>query len=238
MSASRGTKVFGIHIKADPKFILGGLAVLLVAALWYNLHNSGPESNAPNSNTAARSSEPTAAPVPFVREKGRRPKRGLMATGHEELRIKPVDASDGRIDPTLRTDLLARLQGVQEFEAGRSLFEAGAAPLSVAQNQFKNAPKVPVNVQPVQPTQPVNYQPPPPQVNIPLRYYGFVNPASKQEQARGLFLSGDNILVAKEGDELENRYLVVSLNATNARMEDTQMRQGQILPVAPEANEQ
>jgi hypothetical protein len=40
--------------------------------------------------------------------------------------------------------------------------------------------------------------------------------------------------VAKEGEALEGRFLVVELKAESARVEDTQLRQGQILPVMPE----
>jgi hypothetical protein len=75
-------------------------------------------------------------------------------------------------------------------------------------------------------------------VNIPLKYYGFVKPASRVDANRGFFMAGDNVLVGIEGDMLMSRYLVVSLTPTSARIEDTQMKQGQDLLVAPEANAQ
>jgi hypothetical protein len=179
-----------------------------------------------------------AASVPLVREKGRTQRRGLPSADRGVLRIRAVDASDGRIDPTLRMDLLARLQTLDPPGPGRSLFEIGAA--SPAAESAKIAgPIVPVkNPEPVASSQPVNAAPPPPTINIPLRYYGFVNPANKQEAARGLFMDGDDVLVAKEGDQLKGKYLVVALNPNHARLEDMSARQGQILPVAPEASEQ
>lgn len=240
MSVAAGTKIFGMKVKADPKYILGGLLAVLAMVAWFSLHGSNGEEEAAQSSTAARVNEPAAStPVPFVRERGRGARRNLIQSGDRgALRIKAVDASDGRIDPTLRLDLLARLQTVEAPGPARSLFEAGESPAEVAAMKAIQSPIVRVNQrQPLGPPRP----PPPaakPQVNIPLKYYGFVNPANKREQARGLFMSGDNVLVAKEGDELEGRYLVVALNASSARMEDTQMRAGQILPVTPEANEQ
>ena len=86
---------------------------------------------------------------------------------------------------------------------------------------------------------------------IPLKYYGYVRPAETVANAkqpngvnnrpktpanvvsanRGFFLDGDNVLVASEGDLLKQRYLVVALTPNSARLEDTQLRQGETLPV-------
>ena len=77
---------------------------------------------------------------------------------------------------------------------------------------------------------------PKPVVNIPLRYYGFVKPGMKTDSNRGFFMEGDNILIATEGDVLEQRYLVVARRIPiTARVEDIQMKQGQDLPFTAEA---
>jgi hypothetical protein len=55
------------------------------------------------------------------------------------------------------------------------------------------------------------------------------------EANRGFFMEGDNVLVAAEGDVLERRYLIVALTPNTAKVEDTQLKQGQDLPVTPEA---
>ena len=78
--------------------------------------------------------------------------------------------------------------------------------------------------------------PAPPPVNIPLRYYGFVRPAEVGRTNTGLFLDGDNVLVVAEGQVVKQRFLIVELTPTTARIEDTQMKQGQTLPVTPVAN--
>jgi hypothetical protein len=76
-----------------------------------------------------------------------------------------------------------------------------------------------------------------PQVNIPLKFYGFANPAAQGpgKGKQGLFLEGDNVVVASEGELVDHRYLVVELTPVTARLEDTQLKQGQTLPVVPEA---
>jgi hypothetical protein len=69
-----------------------------------------------------------------------------------------------------------------------------------------------------------------------LRYYGFVRPAEIGKTNAGLFLDGDNVLVASEGQVVKQRFLIVELTPTSARLEDTQLRQGQLIPVVPVAN--
>jgi hypothetical protein len=71
-------------------------------------------------------------------------------------------------------------------------------------------------------------------VDIPLKYYGFAKPVGAVN-SRGFFLDGDNVLVGSEGETLKQRYLIVQLSPTSARLEDTQMKQGQTLPVTPAA---
>jgi hypothetical protein len=74
-----------------------------------------------------------------------------------------------------------------------------------------------------------------PPVNIPLKYYGFVRSGEKNQGNEGLFLDGDNIVVGREGEVVMKRYLVVALTPTSARLEDTQVKKGQTLPVVPAA---
>jgi hypothetical protein len=88
---------------------------------------------------------------------------------------------------------------------------------------------------PLPPPNPIPAAPAAPVVNIPFKYYGFVKPGSKGETNRGFFLDGDNVIVASEGELLKQRYLVVALTPNSARMEDTQLKQGQTLPLVPEA---
>jgi len=75
-----------------------------------------------------------------------------------------------------------------------------------------------------------------PAFSIPLKYYGFAKAKGRSSDAsRGLFLDGDNILIGAEGDLLEKHFLIVALTPTMARLEDTLAKQGQDIPVTPEA---
>jgi hypothetical protein len=107
-------------------------------------------------------------------------------------------------------------------------------PEAAALAAVKNRPII--NPGPVPPQPPPPAGPPP--VNIPLKYYGFVKPMETGEVNRGFFLDGDNVLVASEGQVLKQRYLVVELGPNTAKMEDTQMKEGQSLPVVPAALQQ
>jgi hypothetical protein len=115
----------------------------------------------------------------------------------------------------------------------RNLFEAGAT--AVAAN-LPAMPKVAPMIPRVLPVQvPGSNTGLVLTVNIPFKYYGFVKPGSKGDSDRGFFMEGDNILVATEGDVLEQRYLIVTLTPSKARVEDIQVKQGQDLTVTPEA---
>jgi hypothetical protein len=74
-------------------------------------------------------------------------------------------------------------------------------------------------------------------INIPLKYYGFAKPVGRGENNRAFFLDGDNILIASEGDVLKQKYLVVELTPTSARLEDTEVKKGKTLSLVPEVRD-
>ena len=232
MSAPSQTRIFGIKLGIDPKYLLGGLLGLALLLFFYNSHSS--DSDAGTGATATTVTTTTAAPSASTRKRiQRRNRTALESRG--TLRIRPVDATRGDIDPTLRLDMLNKLQSVADAPAGRSLFEVGAvsAPsLAAIEKLNKHIEPAPVPMQAPPVVTPVAVTP---RANIPLKYYGFVKPAAPGQRNRGLFLQGDNIITASEGDLIDHRYLVVEITTANARMEDTQIKQGQTLPVTPEA---
>ena len=166
------------------------------------------------------------------------PRRTRNPNDDAGLRLRPIDPTRGDVDPTLRLDLLARLQKVQAESPGRSLFEVGPAPLSPEdQSRLAHPPVVPkVTPQPVTPAVPIVPAEQP--LNIPLKYYGFVKTGEKNTGNEGLFLDGDNVVVGSEGETVMaqmKKYLVVSLTPTSARLEDTELKKGQTLAVVPAA---
>jgi hypothetical protein len=239
MSTAAPTRIFGMRLGIDPRLLVGGLVALAVVLFWYNSrsdeHPSTPASTHASTPGSTVRNE-GVAPVTPIQSRTRTPRRGTVSASERGvLRLKPVDARDGRVDPTLHLYLLARLQSLKTAAGGRSLFETGPSPEQVVAMQRPiTGPKIPINAPPVNARPLAPSGPVTPVANIPLKFYGFVNPASKTETNRGLFLQGDNILVAAEGDVLDNRYLVVELSANSARMEDIRMKQGQTLPVVPE----
>jgi hypothetical protein len=229
--AARQTKIFGLRIGVDPKILGGGLAVLTLFFLWFNLRGSDDDEHTANAGSAAAVRPHVPSPVSHS------PARRSHAPPRDRgtLSMKPVDPTRGDIDPTLRLGLLERMKALQFHEGGRNLFEAGP---ELAAGNLPPVPKGPT-MMPKPITPPViaaqNSGPAVMPVNIPFKYYGFVKPAGSGESNRGFFMEEDNVLVGVEGDMLKSRFLIVSLTPTSARIEDTQTRQGQDLMVAPQA---
>ena len=230
--AAKQTKIFGMKIGVDPKILGSGLVALTLLFLWFNLHGGDDEEHPTNAGSAVTARPRALTPASRVPVR----RSNALARDRGTLSMKPVDPSRGDIDPTLRLGLLEKLKAVQFHEGGRNLFEAGSA--AMADGRLPAVPKGPTII-PKPLTAPVvadqNLTAPELQVNIPLKYYGFVKPASRGDSNRGFFMQGDNVLVGVEGDVLSGRYLIVSLTPASARVEDTQMKQGQDLRVAAEA---
>ena len=202
---------------------------------WYNSGSDdtavAPAATAFNPNTVA-STPASPARAAVVQRRS-----GAPANERNTLRLVPIDATRGDVDPTLRLDLLRKLSNIQQPPVTRSLFEAGM--LAPADNPLQSKIKAPI-IKVTDPTlssfkagptrDPINTT-----VNIPLKYYGFVKPATSGSINSGLFLDGENVLVALEGEVVKGHYLVVELTPNSARMEDTQLKQGQTLPVVPVA---
>lgn len=154
---------------------------------------------------------------------------------------RPEDRPDPMtIDPTLKLELLARLQTVK-FEGGqRSLFEFSAEPpkapepkiIPTKKEEQKKVARVygPLEPPPPEPPKPTPAKPPPPP--IPLKFYGFANPAMKTVgPKRAFFLEGDEIHVAAEGEMVKKRYKVVRIGVNSVIVEDTEHKHQQTLPL-------
>jgi hypothetical protein len=224
MSAAAQTKIFGVRVRIDPRILLGALIAVAVLLFWYNSRSDNEPSTRAIGSMRVPAAVTTRSPKPYT--VGRREVRTNVERG-SVLRLRPIDATGGDVDPTLRLDLLTRLQAVKPEESGRNLFEVGPAPATAAANLASHAPILPPR--PVQPAAATMG----PTVEIPLQYYGFVKGGDNGESRRGLFLDGDNVLVASEGELLKQRYLVVELTPISARMEDIQVKQGKMLSVVP-----
>jgi hypothetical protein len=153
----------------------------------------------------------------------------------------PHDAKNvldpAKVDPTLRLDLLAKVQHVEMDAVQRNLFQFGAAPpppTPAGDMKIAGLGKIPIGPKgpqpgPLQPTPNAGAsKPPPPPIN--LKYYGYSN-ARDSSHKRAFFLDGDDIIIASEGELIKKRYKLVKIGVNSVTMEDTQFSSQQTLPL-------
>lgn len=230
------------------QFITLGILGIVLAGVIYMNYFSGPEiasSPAPRPSTAAPA-PPPVAPRPATAAKklqlDRRAQefRPRVGAARPEDRLAPMS-----VDPTLRLDLLARLEKIQITGGTRSLFDfsnIAAAPVPTgpqgariiaAPKKAPAAPKPFIGPMPEPPPAPKPVVQKPVAPPIPLRFYGFLS-APRGGSKRAFFLDGDDIVVGSEGDLLKNRYRLIRIGLNNVTMEDTQFQQQQTLPIVPD----
>jgi hypothetical protein len=177
------------------------------------------------------------------RDDRRRTKANLLASefsfrqGTEPGEDKPDPST---IDPTLRLDLLAKLQQVEAPAALRNIFQYGSAPPPPAAvvPLPANPGKIAINNAPPQPPRPASPPPPPPAPQAPpitFKYYGYkVSKADGRKQA--FLLDGEEIIIAGENDAMKaGRYKVVRIGVNSITIEDTQFKSEQTLQLQPDA---
>jgi hypothetical protein len=217
--------------------ILGLVALYLV----YTNVLSGPPA-APGSTEARTGTTPTpgaAIPTPGDDERPAA-KRSPAVRGRTD-EFRPVlrskrkeDRPDpAKIDPTLRLDLLAKVQEVAPAGGTRSLFQFAPPPPKETEKPKGEEPKVFVAIGPRQPPPPPPPAPPPVLV-IPLKFYGYSTILDNGKKT-AYFLDGEDILLAAEGDTLKRRYKVVRIGPNSVLMEDTESKRQQTVPLAEEA---
>lgn len=246
MSAAASPASGGIKLGADRKRVAALLFFLALAGFlwWRNSQDSDVPSSATATPVAATRAgrqelaiaEPGAAPAAAVRPS----RRGERNADRNTLEMRPVDATLGNVDPTLRLELLERLSTVKPAGAGRSLFEVGAAPpVPLVAGKGGRGPIITPGQ--AKPQLPVTPPPNVPAVNqvpiipITLKFYGFARPLNAGEPKRGFFLDGDVILVASEGEVVKAHYKIIKLQDHSAVVEDTANKNQQTLPLTPEA---
>jgi hypothetical protein len=220
-----------MKLGAEPKKVAILVALLATAAYFYYQNFSGAGTTAtpapPRPRPAAGSgpAEDERAPAGAAR----------AAAGRREFRpslLPPRDVDRSQIDPTLRVELLERLEKARFEGAGRNLFEFG--PVDAPKPKLPE-PKIEIRGQakmvgpepPPPPPAPPAKQPPPP---IPLKFYGVALPLRGNDR-RVFCLQGDEILTPSEGDLVQNRYRIVRITATSVLVEDTQFKHQQQVPI-------
>ena len=217
---------------AEPKrlAILGGLVVVLVVVYFINRTPDTPPQAATSAPARPAPQSSPLTPMPQQRTQARRDDAAIQDF-KPSLKL-PEGTDVSRIDPTLRLDLLAKVQNSAMEGGERSLFDFGAPPKPKTPPpsvQPINPVTPPVAVQPVTPVAPPKAGPPP----IPLKFYGYVNGSSGGSR-QAFFLDGEDIFVAGENDMIRNRFKVIRIGVNSAVVEDTTNKNQQTLPLVEE----
>lgn len=233
-----------MQLGAEPKqvAIFAGL-IVLAGVLHFTGDDGRPSGPTPSPAQKTSSAPPVrpAAQTSSARPAADAPSAARGANRRAPREFKPVlrprrveDRLDpATIDPTLRTELLARLATVRIEGGQRPLFDFSAAPPPKAPDPGKIIPTKPVTIAnatpvvapPPKPTTPVKPTAPP----VPLKFYGFSSPRGAARRA--FFLDGEDVHVVNEGDIIKRRYKVVRINLNSVVMEDTNFKQQQTVPM-------
>jgi hypothetical protein len=232
-----------MKLGAEPKKVAVLVGLLVVALVVFLMNStSAPGGSSYNPPTAKSGTgaparpqgvvPQTEAPVATTRQArpAEREFRPHVRPRRGEARPDPTT-----IDPTLRLDILAKLQQVNVEGNHRSIFDFGQAPPPEAKPLVAAAkgPKVPTPFGPAPPPPPAApaAAPEPPKAPpVPLKFYGYISP-SNQPNKRAFFMEGEDIHVVREGDVVKSRYKIVRIGVNSVVVEDMQFKSQQTLPL-------
>ncbi len=232
-----------MKLGADKKRLamLGGLILIGGYVLWSNVLSSDSSSTSAGASTPA----PVAlAPVPaanstrqtdIARLAARRNRTQRPAEWNPTYPDPKTVANAEIVDPTLRLDLLSKVQQVEISGSQRNLFQFGeAAKPATPLTPLPSVKKIDLAKQQNMPP-PAPPGPPPAPVAPPisLKYYGYSSVKASTHK-RAFFLDGEDIIVASEGELIKRRYRLVKIGVNSVTMEDTQFKTEQTLPLAQE----
>src|SRR5947208_7822954 len=162
--------------------ILGALVVVGGYVFYANVL-SGPDTPASSPKPAAKQAPAAAQKSPTQPPNVRRAKVPVRGAASQEFKPslpKPEERPDyAKIDPTLRLDLLAKVQSVNPEGGSRSLFQFAPAPPPKPVETaavVKPAPRIIGPEPPPKPAAPAKPPEPPPPPPITLKVDGFSKP--------------------------------------------------------------
>ncbi|HLK67459.1 MAG TPA: hypothetical protein VKU19_28680 [Bryobacteraceae bacterium] len=247
MSTDSGDKrkVFGLPYNVG----VGLLCVLGVVCLYEFYSNVLAGPNIPDAPARSVASTTTPGAIPTITPvnsdtPARKPASTVQRRSEEfnpPLHTKrPEDRIDPtKVDPTIRIDLLAKVQAVELAGGSRNLFQMGAPPPPPTQQLAGVSPIVRPVIGPRKPPDRVPDPPPPvtPVLPVQLKFYGFSIVRNDGPKV-AYFMDGEDIFIAKEGELIQKRYLVKKIQATSVDMEDLQTKRSQSVPLTPPADGQ
>jgi hypothetical protein len=215
------------------------LGLGLAGAIYYSFFSD----STPSAPATGRVAAPTSAETASYEESASR-SSAIRGRTDEFLPVLHHKNSDGKKsdpvpqDPTLRLDLLAKLNEVPPAGSGRDLFNFGKpAPEKLVGTEPVVKPSVPIGPPHLAPNGPKvaaapPAPPPPPPIN--LKYYGICTTRA-DGQKTAFFMDGDDILIEAEGATFKGRYRLLRIGVNSAVIEDLQYKHEQTLPLAEEA---
>jgi hypothetical protein len=193
--------------------IAGGLGVVVLGLVAYNLFSlfGGSSTPAPAPAPVATAPSPVPAPGPASRQRVI-----LSSSAHQATKISGSMAS---LDPTLHPELMAQAESLEYTGKGRNIFSMFSMPaIEVA--------KASARPQPIVPQAPTGPPPPPP---IDLKFFGYEAKPSGTKQV--FLLHGDDVFIASEGDVVDHHYKVVKIAPMSVQVEDIPYNNTQTLPL-------
>lgn len=188
-------------------YIAIGLVILLILVAGYEFYNifSGP------------TPEPVAAqPTPAVAPHNPgTPEAPAQGAEHAAARIPSAAA----LDPTLHPEVMEQAENTLYTGSGRNIFSPNSAPPPVEKPQ-------PFRPSQNQASGPAAPPPPPP---IDLKFYGYSTAPGAPKQI--FLLHGDDIFLAHEGDVVDRRYRIVSIQPFSVQVEDIPYHDTQSIPL-------
>jgi hypothetical protein len=222
-----------VTLGAEPKKLAWLIGLVLAGAVTYYVESSDSSPSPVSGGTPSRA---TAQVEPAAPAANTAPRRNTNRSLVKEFKPyqgtrDPKDRPDpATIDPTLRLDLLAKVQNIEVGAPGRNLFQFGAAPPPVVPVAAlpKNLPKIATNAPPPPPVTPAGPPPPPQAPPMTFKYYGYK--VSKSDGHKAAFLlDGEDILIAGENDTVKKHYRVVKIGINSITIEDTEFKSTQTL---------
>ena len=170
-------------------------------------------------------------------------RRGAQDQGFEPTLLLPEGVDVTKIDPTLHLNVLERVRSVGDVGGKRSLFDfytppppppPKVEPIKVAEEEKKPDAAKEAAEKAAAEAKAAAAKAKKPPTPIPLKYYGFTGSPDEDTRRHGLFLDGEEILVAAEGDLLEDRYRIQNIQMTSVEVTDVVEDNTQTLPIVEE----
>ena len=228
-----------MKVGSEPKKVAALVLLLGVAGLLFYQQLSdapgGPSASA--STRTAPAARPLRGSAEDILEASGLPRPRSTQRANTDFRpalkkSKPGQGPDpARLDPTLRIDLLAKVQAVGYEGVDRNLFQFGAArPKLTPQQQAEAAKQQAAAAAPKQPDAPPPAPSKPSAPAINMKYFGYVNRPGDARK-RAFLIDGEEIYVAVEGEVIKKRYKIVRIGINSLVVEDIDFQSQQTLPL-------